>query len=181
MVTGGGPGAMEAANLGALLSDRGDDDLDAAIARLAASPDQRDRAAYMGAAFEVFETFGGRGRDNLAIPTWYYGFKPSNPFATHIAKYFSNSLREDGLVMIALDGIVYLPGRAGTVQEAFQDAAQEHELEIARRLWVANRLLRPTSISHDASGLGQRRRTSRTTIRMMMMSAPRPMYIRSPT
>ncbi|WP_421118464.1 hypothetical protein ACE2AJ_13870 [Aquihabitans daechungensis] len=46
------------------------------------------------------------------------------PFATSIAKYFSNPLREDGLLAIAVDGVVYAPGRAGTVQEIFQDAAQ---------------------------------------------------------
>jgi predicted Rossmann-fold nucleotide-binding protein len=62
----------------------------------------------------------------LAIPTWFYGHEPSNLFGTHIAKYFSNSLREDGLLAIALHGIVYAPGSAGTHQEIFQDAAQNH-------------------------------------------------------
>ena len=50
--------------------------------------------------------------------------QPPTPFATHLAKYFSNPLREDGLLSIAVDGVVYAPGWAGTVQEVFQDAAQ---------------------------------------------------------
>jgi hypothetical protein len=41
-----------------------------------------------------------------------------------VAKYFANSIREDGLVTLAVSGIVYAPGRAGTTQELFQDAAQ---------------------------------------------------------
>ena len=50
--------------------------------------------------------------------------EPVGQFASHIAKYFANSIREDGLLSIAVSGIVYLPGRAGTTQELFQDAAQ---------------------------------------------------------
>ena len=41
-------------------------------------------------------------------------------FATSIAKYFSNALREDVLLSRARGGIIYLPGAAGTVQEIFQ-------------------------------------------------------------
>ena len=66
------------------------------------------------------------GKENLAIPTWFYGHEPSNLFATAIAKYFSNSLREDGLLAISLHGIVFAPGSAGTRQEIFQDATQNH-------------------------------------------------------
>ncbi len=65
----------------------------------------------------------GRGV-SLAVPTWFYGHEPPTPFATHLAKYFSNSLREDGLLAVAADGIVFAPGRAGTLQEVFQEAAQ---------------------------------------------------------
>ena len=53
----------------------------------------------------------------LALPTWYYGHEPSMPFATHIAKYFQNSIREDGLIALAAHGIVLASGKAGTLQE----------------------------------------------------------------
>ncbi len=61
---------------------------------------------------------------SLALPTWYYGHEAFTPFATHIGKYFQNSLREDGLVTFCTGGVVYTPGAAGTVQEVFQDAAK---------------------------------------------------------
>ena len=47
-------------------------------------------------------------------------------FASHVAKYFANSVREDGLLAIASHGVVYAPGSAGTVQEVFMDACQNH-------------------------------------------------------
>jgi predicted Rossmann-fold nucleotide-binding protein len=62
----------------------------------------------------------------LGIPTWLYGHEPPTPFATDIAKFFNNSLREEGLITVAHDGIVFAPGSAGTIQEIFQDAAQNH-------------------------------------------------------
>jgi predicted Rossmann-fold nucleotide-binding protein len=57
-------------------------------------------------------------------PVFLYGHEPSYLFSRRIAKYFSNSLREDGLLAIALHGIVLAPGNAGTLQEIFQDNAQ---------------------------------------------------------
>ena len=65
----------------------------------------------------------GGGR-SLGIPTWLYGHEPPNPFASHVAKYFANSVREEGLITVARAGIVFAPGAAGTIQEIFQDAAQ---------------------------------------------------------
>jgi predicted Rossmann-fold nucleotide-binding protein len=35
-------------------------------------------------------------------------------------------VREEGLLAIAKYGIVFAPGSAGTIQEVFQDAAQNH-------------------------------------------------------
>jgi predicted Rossmann-fold nucleotide-binding protein len=58
------------------------------------------------------------------VPTWFYGHEPTNLFASHIAKYFANSLREDGMLAIAKHGVVFAPGSAGTIQEVFMDAAQ---------------------------------------------------------
>lgn len=144
VASGGGPGAMEASHLGALLSPVGPDALDDALARLAVAPrfpadtatlvadggmvDEarlRSLHAWQRPAFEVTATVPESDRGvSLAVPTWFYGHEPPTPFATHLAKYFSNSLREDGLLAVAADGIVFAPGRAGTLQEVFQEAAQ---------------------------------------------------------
>jgi hypothetical protein len=122
VVTGGGPGIMEAGNLGAYMSSRGEDDLRHALERVAEAPGVAD-PGYRDAALAVRAAFP-EGSANLAVPTWFYGFEPVNLFASHIAKYFANSIREDGLLAICLHGIVFAPGSAGTVQEIFMDAAQ---------------------------------------------------------
>jgi len=124
VVSGGGPGMMEATNLGAYFANQPFEALEWAIETLAKAPHYTD-AGYMEAAMRVVERFP-MGNENLAIPTWFYGHEPSNLFATAIAKYFSNSLREDGLLAICLHGIVFAPGSAGTRQEIFQDATQNH-------------------------------------------------------
>lgn len=124
VVTGGGPGAMEAANLGAASSAMDPDAVDKLVDRLAEVPGFHDDPdGFIGVALEVAAEIESPA-DNLSVPTWFYGHEPSNPFATHIAKYFSNSEREDGLLAIALSGIVFLAGGPGTIQEVFQDAAQ---------------------------------------------------------
>jgi predicted Rossmann-fold nucleotide-binding protein len=130
LVSGGGPGAMEATHVGAWFARRSDAELDAGLALLAQAPSYTDRE-WLARAFEVRRAFP-LGEDDkpscasLGIPTWHYGHEPPNPFATHIAKYFANSVREDGLLTIARGGIVYAPGSAGTIQEVFQDACQNH-------------------------------------------------------
>ena len=121
VLTGGGPGAMEAANLGAYLSSWPGALEDALMIMTPAPTFVPSLDAWAGAAFEV------RGRwpvaeagRSLSIPTWFYGHEPTNVFATEIAKYFSNALREDTLLHYCGGGVVYLPGQAGTVQEIFQ-------------------------------------------------------------
>jgi hypothetical protein len=37
-------------------------------------------------------------------------------------------VREDTLLTVAYGGIIYAPGRAGTIQEVFQEAVQNHYL-----------------------------------------------------
>ncbi len=124
VASGGGPGIMEATNLGAWLAPYPDEALVEALTLLRIAPHYSD-PGFVGAAREVVERWP-EGAKSLAIPTWFYGHEPSNLFATAIAKYFSNSLREDCLLAICLHGIVFCPGSAGTTQEIFQDAAQNH-------------------------------------------------------
>lgn len=124
IASGGGPGIMEAANLGAWMAGHSPSALDEVLAVLARAPHFSD-AGYFEAARVVLDLHPD-GADSLAIPTWFYGHEPSNLFATHIAKYFSNSIREDTLLAVSLHGVVFAPGSAGTTQEIFMDAAQNH-------------------------------------------------------
>src|SRR5262245_6051085 len=69
VVSGGGLGFMEAANLGAYLAHRSDADLDDAVDALADAPPHEDRAGYMAVADGIRERFAP-GAESLAIPTW---------------------------------------------------------------------------------------------------------------
>jgi len=124
IASGGGPGIMEAANLGAYLADLNERELDCVLDDLATAPKYTD-ADYVEAADRVIKKYP-TGHSSLAVPTWFYGHEPTNMFSAHVAKYFSNSIREDGLLAIARYGIIFAPGRAGTTQEIFQDACQNH-------------------------------------------------------
>ena len=124
VATGGGPGVMEAANLGAWCAPMGDDVLDQALTVLSRSPVYpADHDGYVRRALEVRNTWPNGGV-SLGVPTWVYADEPTGGFASHIAKYFTNSVREDGLLAIARSGVVYAPGGAGTEQEIFTDTAQ---------------------------------------------------------
>ena len=126
VATGGGPGAMEAANLGAYLSNAAEPDVRQALEDLAAVPGFRPSvSAWARAAAAVVERHP-EGTPSLGIPTWFYGHEPPNLFATHIAKYFANSIREAILLELCTGGIVFLPGSGGTVQEIFQDACENY-------------------------------------------------------
>ncbi len=96
--------------------------LDEALALLGAVPGyQPDLDAWVASAYAIRERWPvADAGTSLSIPTWFYGHEPSNLFATGIAKYFANALREDTLLHRCRGGIVYLPGKAGTVQEIFQ-------------------------------------------------------------
>jgi predicted Rossmann-fold nucleotide-binding protein len=126
VVTGGGLGIMEAGNLGASLGDHEDAAVvDEALAVLAACPDWDGGHPdhFIATAREVKDAFVCR-HPNLGIPTWVYADEPVGQFATGLAKYFSDSVREDGLLRIATAGVVFAPGGSGTMQEIFQDANQ---------------------------------------------------------
>jgi predicted Rossmann-fold nucleotide-binding protein len=115
---------MEAANLGAWFAPYPDDALDDALALLAAAPSyESDTLAFVAVGREVRDRWDGGG-ESLGVPTWVYAQEPTSAFCTHIAKYFTNSIREDGLLAIARSGVVYTPGGSGTAQEIFTDAAQ---------------------------------------------------------
>ncbi len=136
VATGGGPGAMEAANLGALCTDA--PMLRAALDRLGPGPSfHQDLTGWARLALQVRRELlplsAGRLNDglgatarSLGIPTWFYGHEPPNVFCDAIAKYFSNAIREDGLLARCNGGIVVLPGAAGTVQEVFQAATPHY-------------------------------------------------------
>lgn len=141
--TGGGPGAMEAGHLGAALSAHEDSKLDSAISVLRAMPNMPTLIRIVGpdgtadpALLEVAQEWFGPAWEmsraivdpaaSISIPTWHYGHEPTTPFATHIAKLFQNSIREDGLLTIARQGIVFTQGSAGTLHEVFQDAEQNY-------------------------------------------------------
>lgn len=128
VATGGGPGAMEAANLGARLSAADPDIVADALRILAGAPSYHPSVEpWVAAAHEVLAaTADVPPTDTLGVPTWHYGHEPPNLFATAIAKYFRNALREAILLQVCDRGIVFLPGAAGTVQEIFQDACENY-------------------------------------------------------
>jgi predicted Rossmann-fold nucleotide-binding protein len=124
VATGGGPGAMEAANLGGRLAHAGAEVLEEALSWLADTPSFGPSVdAWVSAALPV-DALGES--PTLGIPTWFYGHEPPNVFATAIAKYFRNATREAILLQVCDAGIVFLPGSAGTVQEIFQDACENY-------------------------------------------------------
>jgi predicted Rossmann-fold nucleotide-binding protein len=143
MASGGGPGAMEATHLGALLKGKDSATVDAAIALLTTQPALPNSVKIVDKdgivdtqlvaqvhqwavpAVKLLDQLGDGGQ-SLAVPTWHYGHEPLTPLATHVAKYFLNSIREDVLLALATNGIIFAPGKAGTLQEVFQDAAQNY-------------------------------------------------------
>ena len=125
MASGGGPGAMEATHFGAWMAGRKMEEFEDALEMISIAPTFRD-PGWLKSAFEVRKKYPQEKYRSLGIPTWFYGHEPATPFATDIAKYFMNSVREDILLSAAKGGIIYSPGSAGTLQEIFQDAAQNH-------------------------------------------------------
>ncbi|MGW5732859.1 MULTISPECIES: LOG family protein [Streptomyces] len=126
VATGGGPGAMEAANLGAYASVFRDEMLDEALELLAKAPSFTPSITeWARAAFDVRERWPSGGA-SVGIPTWFYGHEPPNAFATHLAKYFANATREDGLLARSNAGVIFLPGAAGTLQEIFDAATPNY-------------------------------------------------------
>ena len=85
VLSGGGPGAMEAANLGAAFTGT-PGQLQAAIDDLAAADTwATDITGWARSALAVYRAHPCE-RLSLGIPTWFYGHEPPNLFATRIAK-----------------------------------------------------------------------------------------------
>ncbi len=133
VATGGGPGLMEAANLGAYLSKYAEPEvLDRALAVLGQAPAfDSDHARYIETTRQVLTDFPD-GAVSLGVPTWVYPDEPVNLFSSHIAKYFSNSMREEGLIAIGNHGVVIASDTPGSVRELFQAAEQDS-------YWVGDR------------------------------------------
>ena len=109
------------------MAGRSVEDVEEALEILSQAPSYKDRL-WLDTAFRVMERFPDSRYVSLGVPTWLYGHEPATPFATHIAKYFDNSTREDSILTISKGGVIYSPGSAGTMQEMFQDAVQNHYL-----------------------------------------------------
>lgn len=128
VLTGGGPGAMEATNLGCYLAGHDDTALDRALAKLAETPSFRPSIdSWVNSARMIRRSWpADQAGLSVSIPTWFYGHEPPNLFGTLIAKYFLNPLREDTLLHRCRGGIVVLPGAAGTVQEIFTSVTENY-------------------------------------------------------
>ncbi len=128
VVTGGGPGIMEAVNLGSYLADRPEEALAEALDILARQPVFTDHEPYTRAALDVRELHpvDDSGTDwersgGMAVATWMTGDipQPANLFAARTAKYLCNPFPEDRTLSLCGGRAVFAEGRAGTVQEVF--------------------------------------------------------------
>jgi predicted Rossmann-fold nucleotide-binding protein len=115
---------MEAGNLGAYFAGRPDEGLHAAIEELKRCPTYAGHESQYIDSARLITARQRPGAPSLAVATWRYENEPISQFATHVAKLFQNSVREAGLLSIADAGVAYFEGGFGTLQEIFQDLAQ---------------------------------------------------------
>jgi predicted Rossmann-fold nucleotide-binding protein len=153
IVTGGGPGMMEAAHLGAYFSNAPDDFWGEIKKRLLEIKDKdfdkipkpelvnedgtlktdektveeiKKNHDWFKFAKDLQNLWNGKPGLSLAISTWEYGQEPVMPFASHYASYFQNSIRESALVRESRSGIIYARGGGGTLREIWQDVEENY-------------------------------------------------------
>ena len=97
------------------MAGRPDKEVNDALKMLTVAPCFKDQG-WLASAFNVMQRYPQSKYESLGVSTWLYGHEPSTPFATHIAKFFENSIREDSSLTMAFGGII------------FQDAVQNHYL-----------------------------------------------------
>ncbi len=126
MVSGGGPGMMEANHLGAYFAYYEEECLFDAIKILSDAPIYSDEQ-WLTLSYKVIEKYPPKYRLNsLSIPTWVHGHEPPNPFPGKIAKFFSAAIRQEVLIEVTKGAIIFSPGSAGTLREIFQTVEQNH-------------------------------------------------------
>jgi hypothetical protein len=77
-------------------------------------------------AIQLMRRLGDEIQTSMAFPTWFYGQEAFTPFAAQIAKYFQNSIRENGLIAVCNGGVIFTQGKAGTVEEIFLDVSKNY-------------------------------------------------------
>lgn len=143
IMTGGGPGIMEAGHFGAYFAYLSNEEWRLKVKEfkdiltkynafnIPKSFNFNTEEEYFDALFnwfiaaiEIKNSYKGHIGESIAVSTWEYGEEPVMPFATSYAAYFQNSIRESALVRIATYGIIYAKGGGGTLRELFQDVEE---------------------------------------------------------
>lgn len=151
VVTGGGPGMMEAAHIGSYFANCDDASWQEVIKELSSLKDTEvdsvpkdqivdtdgkilegtEKAiskihSWYKTAKQIKNKCHATPGDSIAISTWEYGQEPVMPFATIYAAYFQNSIRESALVRESRCGVIYGKGGGGTMREIWQDLEENY-------------------------------------------------------
>lgn len=119
VITGGGPGVMEAIHLGVWFAGRKNQELTEALTILSKHWDSND-LCYFEKVKEIKRKYPRVKKTfDLSILTYVYGTKLANGFAHNYAVYFNNAIREETIIIAAKDSVILLPGGYGTQIELF--------------------------------------------------------------